>query len=58
VALPCEQTVKLGLTDDVKKKPLEWRLKYRDWTLKVRKNVIFTDETSVQLGGVRGKGRV
>jgi hypothetical protein len=42
----------------MKKKWLEWCLKYKDWKLEDWKNVIFIDETSVQLGGVRGKRRV
>ena len=54
----CKQTVKPGLTDEMKKKRLEWCLLYKDWTLEDWKNVIFTDETSVQLGGVQGKRRV
>jgi hypothetical protein len=42
----------------MQKKRLAWCLLYKDWTLEDWKNVIFTDETSVQMGGVRGKRRV
>jgi hypothetical protein len=42
----------------MKKKRLEWCLLYKDWTLEDWKRVIFIDETSVQLGGIRGKRRV
>jgi hypothetical protein len=42
----------------MKKKQLEWCLLYKDWTLEDWKRVIFIDETSVQLGGIRGKRRV
>jgi hypothetical protein len=50
-----KKTVKPGLTNDQMKARLEWCYKYRhyDW-----KHVIFSDETSVQLGGVRGKRRI
>ena len=54
----CKQTVKPGLSIDMQKKRLTWCLLYKDWTLEDWKNVIFTDETSVQMGGVRGKRRV
>jgi hypothetical protein len=54
----CKQTVKPGLTMDMKKARLAWCLLHEHWTLEDWKNVIFTDETSVQMGGVRGKRRV
>ena len=53
-----KQTVKLRLSIDMQKKRLAWCLLYTDWTLEDWKNVIFTDETSVQMRGVRGKRRV
>jgi transposase len=53
-----KQTVKPGLNKAAKKKRLEWYLKHKDWTLDDWKNVIFTDETSVQLASPRGKIRV
>jgi hypothetical protein len=48
-------TVKPGLTQKMKDERLAWCLAHRhiDWKL-----VVFTDETSVQLGGVRGRRRV
>jgi hypothetical protein len=48
-------TVKPGLTQKMKDDRLAWCLAHRnvDWKL-----VVFTDETSVQLGGVRGRRRV
>ena len=39
------------------KERLDWCLEYKDQTLKDWKNIIQTDETSVQLGGVRGRRR-
>ncbi len=52
------RTIKPGLNTAQKKARLEWCKKYAHWTLEDWKNVIFTDETSVQKGGVRGKRRV
>ncbi len=52
-----KRTVKPGLNDAQKKARLEWCLKYKDWTIEDWKNVIFTDETSVQKGE-RGRKRV
>jgi hypothetical protein len=48
-------TVKPGLTKTMKEARLAWCLAHKDidW-----KTVVFTDETSVQLGGVRGRRRV
>ena len=48
-------TIKSGLTQTMKDAWYEWCLAYKDvnW-----KTVVFTDETSVQLGGVRGRRRV
>ena len=53
-----KRTVKPGLTDEQKKIRLQWCLDHKDWTLEDWKNVIFSDETSVIIGGVRGKKRV
>jgi len=50
-----KKTVKPGLTTDQMKAHLEWCYKYRKYNWK---HVIFSDETSVQLGGIRGKRRV
>jgi hypothetical protein len=54
----CKRTIKPGLNKDQKKARLDWCLAHKDWTLEDWKNVIFTDETSVQKGGVRGRWRV
>jgi hypothetical protein len=50
-----KKTIKPGLTKEQMDARLEWCYKYRhyDW-----RHVIFSDETSVQLGGVRGRRRV
>jgi hypothetical protein len=56
-----KRTVKPGLTIENKKARLKWCLEHskeNGWDLERWKNVIWTDETSVQLGGVRGKRRV
>jgi hypothetical protein len=53
-----KRTVKLGLTKEQMQERLKWCLEHKDWTLEDWKNVIWTDETSVQLGGVRGRRRV
>jgi hypothetical protein len=50
--------VKLGLKLEDKAARLKWCLDYKDWTLKDWKNVVWTNETSVQLRSVRGKRRV
>ena len=52
-----KRTVKPGLIKEQMKERLDWCLEYKDWTLEDWKNVIWTDETSVQLGGVRGRRR-
>ena len=54
----CKLTVKPGLNKENKKERLEWCLEREHWTLEDWKNVIFTDETAVQLGGTRGRRRV
>jgi hypothetical protein len=51
-------TFKPGLTENMMKKRLEFALKYTHYTLEDRKNVIFTDETSVVLGRRRCRVRV
>jgi hypothetical protein len=53
-----KRTVKPGLKLEDKAKRLKWCLDHRAWTFEDWKNVIWTDETSVQLGSVRGKRRV
>jgi hypothetical protein len=53
-----KRTIKPGLTEEMKKARLKWCLDHKDWTLEDWKNVIFSDETSVQLGGIRGRRRV
>jgi transposase len=53
-----KRTVKPGLNAKQKKARLDWCLAHEKWTLEDWKNVIFTDETSVQKGGVRGRRRV
>jgi transposase len=50
-----KRTVKPGLKDEDKVARLKWCLDHEHWTLEDWKNVIWTDETSVQLGSVRGK---
>ena len=50
-----KKTVKPGLTTEQIEARLEWCYKYRHYNWK---HVIFSDETSVQLGGVRGRRRV
>jgi transposase len=54
----CKRTIKPGLKDDDKERRLKWCLDHEDWTLEDWKNVIWTDETSVQLGGIRGRRRI
>jgi hypothetical protein len=41
-----------------KEERLAWCLLYKDWTIKDWKNVIFTDEISVQKEGVRRRRQV
>jgi transposase len=53
-----KRTVKPGLTKDQKDARLKWCLERKDWTLEDWKNVIWTDETRVVMGAVRGKRRV
>ena len=53
-----KRTIKPGLTKEQMKERLKWCLEHEHWTLEDWKNVIFTDETSVQMGAVRGKRRV
>jgi len=47
---------RLKLEDKARR--LKWCLDHKDWLLEDWKNVIWTDETSVKLGGVRGARRV
>jgi hypothetical protein len=53
-----KRIVKPGLIEDIKQERLDWCLDYEDWTLEQWKNIIFSDETSVQLASVRGKRRI
>ena len=53
-----KRTVKPGLTKEQMAERLKQCLEHKDWKLEDWKNVIWTDETSVQLGGVRGRRRV
>lgn len=52
-----KRTIKPGLTDENKEQRLKWCLEHR-WSLEKWKSVIWTDETSMVLGGVRGKRRI
>ena len=53
-----KRTIKPGLTKEMKERRLKW-CKERAWmTLEDWKYVIFSDETSVVISGVRGKRRV
>jgi hypothetical protein len=54
----CKLIVKPGLNKLNKKERLDWCLAHEHWGIEEWKNVIFTDETAVQLGGTRGKRRV
>jgi transposase len=51
-------TYKPGLTKEAKAARLAWCLEHKDWTLEDWKNVIWSDETSVTMGGQRGRIRV
>jgi len=53
-----KRTVKPGLKKEDKDARLAWCLERKDWTLEQWKRIVWTDETSVQLGGVRGRRRV
>jgi transposase len=53
-----KKTVKPGLNKDNKKVRFDWCKKHEHWTLEDWKNVIWTDETAVQSGSVRGKRRI
>jgi hypothetical protein len=54
----CKRTIKPGLTAENMKARLVFCLEHKDWTLEDWKRVIWSDETSVQMGGVRGRRRV
>lgn len=49
---------KPGLTEDMRKKRLQWAQDHAHWTLEDWKKVIWTDETAVVLGSRRGSFRV
>jgi transposase len=51
-------TTKPGLTLLAKDVRYKWCKEHEDWTLEDWKNVIWSDETSVTMGGQRGKLRV
>ena len=51
-------TYKPGLTAENKLARLKWCLDHKDWTLEDWKNVIWSDETSVTMGGQRGRRRI
>jgi len=53
-----KRTIKPGLNAAQKKARYDWCKKYENWGLEEWKNVIFTDETSIQKGGVRRRRRV
>ena len=53
-----KRTVKPGLKLEDKAARLKWCLEREHWELEDWRNVIWTDETSVQLGSVCGKRRV
>jgi transposase len=54
---PLKYTRKPGLTDAAKAVRLKWCLEHQDWTLEDWKNVIWSDETAVTMGGQRGRLR-
>ena len=51
-------TYKPGLTKEAKATRLKWCLDHVHWTLEDWKNVIWSDETAVIMGGQRGRIRV
>lgn len=53
-----KHTTKPGLNTAQRQARLRWALQFKDWTLEDWKRVIWSDETSVVLGQVRGKRRV
>ncbi len=54
----CKPTQKSGLTEAMMKARYHFCMRYKNWTLKNWKKVIWIDETSVILGSRRGKTRV
>ena len=50
--------MKPGLKLENKENCLKWYLDYRAWTFDDWKNVIWSDETSVTMGGQQGRRRV
>jgi len=54
----CKLIVKSGLNELNMAERLAWCLEREYWTLEEWKDVIFTDETAVQLESIRGKRRV
>lgn len=55
---PVKHTTKPGLTKGQEWVRLHWCWERRNWTLEDWKKVIWSDETSIILGSVRGKRRV
>ena len=56
-----KRTVKPGLNQENKDKRLAWCIAHsieNGWDLEKWKTVIWTDETSIQLGSIRGKRRI
>lgn len=53
-----KRTTKPGLNKEQRRARYQWALKYQNWTLKDWKKVLFSDETSVQVGHRRGGERV
>jgi transposase len=51
-------TTKPGLNEDQRWTRLQWAWKHRNWTLQDWAQVVWSDETSVVLGHVRGKRRI
>jgi hypothetical protein len=49
-----KRTTKPGLNRAQRKARYQWALKFKDWTLNDWKKVIFSDETSIQVGHRRG----
>lgn len=53
-----KRTTKPGLSREQRKARYQWALKFKNWTLEDWKKVIFSDETSVQVGHRRGADKV
>jgi hypothetical protein len=53
-----KRTTKPGLNRAQRKARYQWALKFKDWTLDDWKKVIFSDETSIQVGHRRGGNKL